>query len=137
MLRRLSLRLDDALILLFFLLYCRYPEMGFTSCKDDVVFLGDDLIVSPDSQTQLNYRREGEEEISWLSQNDLDEQLNGILMGALDKNKNAWKSLDPAQQALIAEKISTKKEKLMEVLKSHNEVITSATIKDILQKAFE
>jgi hypothetical protein len=137
MLRRLSLRLDDALILLFLLLYYRYPEMGFRSCKDDVVFLGDDLIVSPDSQTQLNYRREGEEEILWLSQNDLDEQLNGILMGALDKKKNAGKSLDPAQQALIAEKISTKKEKLMEVLKSHNEVITSATIKDILQKAFE
>jgi hypothetical protein len=39
--------------------YDRKPELGFDSCKDDVIFLGDDLIVSPDSQTQLKYRREG------------------------------------------------------------------------------
>jgi hypothetical protein len=45
--------------------------------------------------------------------------------------------LNPATQAIIAEKIALKKDKLMEVLRAHNDVITSATIKDILQKAFE
>jgi hypothetical protein len=39
--------------------YDRKPELGFDSCREDVIFLGDDLIVSPDSQTQLKYRREG------------------------------------------------------------------------------
>ena len=43
------------------ILYDAYPELGFETCQDDVVFLGDDLIVSPDSQTQLKFRREGEE----------------------------------------------------------------------------
>jgi hypothetical protein len=117
--------------------YDAYPELGFHSCTDDVIFLGDDLIVSPDSQTQLKYRREGEEEIFSYNEGDMDEQLNAILMGALDKNKNAWASLNPATQAIIAEKIALKKDKLMEVLRAHNDVITSATIKDILQKAFE
>jgi hypothetical protein len=117
--------------------YDAYPELGFVSCTDDVIFLGDDLIVSPDSQTQLNFRREGEEEIFSYNEGDMDEQLNAILMGALDKNKNAWASLSPAQQAIIAETIAQKKDKLMEVLRAHNDVITSATIKDILQKAFE
>ncbi len=83
----------------------------------------------------ISYGRE--EEVFWYNEGDLDEQLNAILKGALDKNKNAWGGLNPAQQAMIAEKIATKKEKLMEVLKAHNDVITSATIKDILQKAFE
>ena len=117
--------------------YDAYPELGFEACEADVIFLGDDLIVSPDSQTQLKYRREGEEEIFWYNEGDMDEQLNSILIRALDRNKNAWSSLNPAQQAIIAEKIAQKKDKLMGVLRSHNEVITSATIRDILRKAFE
>ena len=118
--------------------YDAYPDLGYDSCEEDYIFLGEDLVVSPDSQTQLKYRREGEEEqIFWYNEGDMDEQLNAILTGALDKNKNTWNSLNPAQQAIIAEKIAQKKDKLMEVLKNHNDVITSATIKDILQKAFE
>jgi hypothetical protein len=117
--------------------YDAKPELGFSSCTDDVIFLGDDIIVSPDSQTQLHYRREGQEEVFWYNEGDLDAQLNSILMGALDKNRGAWKNLSPVQQAVIAEKIAGKKEKLKEALKSRNEVITSAIIKDVLQKAFE
>ena len=119
------------------ILYDAYPELGFETCQDDVVFLGDDLIVSPDSQTQLKFRREGEEEIFRFNEGDMHEQLNSILMGALDKNQNAWKTLNPAQQAIIAEKIAQKKDKLMGVLRAHNDVITSATIKDILKEAMD
>ena len=117
------------------------PEFGFEeSSLEDVIFMGDSLLVSPDSSLQLNYKREGGEEedstIVRLNENDMDEQLNAILMGALAKNEAAWKSLPPAQQAVIAEKIQTKKEELLKVLKSKKEVITSATIKDILRETF-
>ena len=114
------------------------PELGFEACQDDVIFLGDDLIVTPDSQTQLHYRREGhdsEEEVFWYNEGDLDAQLNSILMGALDKNRNSWKNLSPVQQAIIAEKIASKKEKLKEALMARDEVITSEIIKDVLQKS--
>jgi hypothetical protein len=117
------------------------PELGFAeSSLEDVIFMGDSLLVSPDSSLQLNYKREGGEEedstIVRLNENDMDEQLNAILMGALAKNEAAWKSLPPAQQAVIAEKIQTKKEELLKVLRSKKEVITSATIKDILRETF-
>ena len=100
--------------------------------------MGDSLLVSPDSSMQLNYKREGSDEdtIVWLNENDMDEQLNAILMGALAKNEAVWKALPPAQQAVIAENIKTKKEELLKVLRSKKEVITSATIKDILRETF-
>lgn len=117
--------------------YDACPELGFPEPNDeDVIFLGDDLLVSPDSTTQLNYRREGEEDVYWMNEQDMDEQLNAVLMGALAKNQAAWKNLEPAQQAIIAEKIKTKKEQLMQVLRSRKEVITSASIKDILRETF-
>ena len=116
--------------------YDAYPEAGFEECRDDVIFMGHDLLVTPDSQTQLKFRREGDEAVVWYNEGDLDEQLNSILMGALNNHKTAWNTLTAAQQASIADKIATKKERLMEVLKGHKAVITSATIKDILQQAF-
>ena len=115
--------------------YDAKPELGFNSCQDDIIFLGEDLIVTPDSQTQLHYRREGQEEVFWYDEGDLDAQLNSILMGALDKNRGSWKNLSPIQQALIAEKIASKKEKLKEALMARNEVITGDIIKEVLQNA--
>jgi hypothetical protein len=117
--------------------YDTCKELGFENPSDeDVVFLGQDLLVSPDSTTQLNYRKEGEEDVYWLNEEDMDEQLNTILMGALAKNQAVWQNLPAAQQAIIAEKIKTKKEQLLEVLKSKKEVITSSSIKDILKETF-
>ena len=119
--------------------YDARPDLGFpTRAVEDVVFLGDDIVVSPDSQTQLHFRREGQEEdVYWYNDSDLDAQLNSILMGALDKNRDAWKNLSPVQQAIIAEKIAGKKEKLKEALKDRNEVITSDIIREVLRGAFE
>ena len=101
-----------------------------------------ELLVSPDdSQTHLEYRREGdternEKDIVWYNEGDLNEQLNGILMNALNKNKQAWNNLPPARQAALAEVIAKKKEKLMEVLKNQSAIITSESIGEILQQAF-
>jgi hypothetical protein len=117
--------------------YDSFPEAGFQECYDDVIFMGEDLLVSPDSQTQLQYRRLGSTEpIVWYNERDLGAQLNNILMGALSKHSESWKSLPPAQQAAIAEKIAKKKEKLLEALKAHKTIITSASVKEILSKAF-
>jgi hypothetical protein len=117
--------------------YDSFPEAGFEECYDDVIFMGEDLLVSPDSQTQLKYRRSGTTEpIVWYNERDLGEQLNSILMGALSKHSESWKSLPPAEQAAIAEKIAKKKEKLLEALKAHKTIITSASVKEILSKAF-
>jgi hypothetical protein len=117
--------------------YDSFPEAGFAECYDDVIFMGEDLLVSPDSQTQLKYRRHGSTEpIVWYNERDLGEQLNTILMGALSKHSESWKSLPPAQQAAIAEKIAKKKEKLLDALKAHKTIIASASVKEILCKAF-
>jgi hypothetical protein len=119
--------------------YDPYPELGFEeSSLEDVIFLGDSLLVSPDSTTQLNYKKEGSDEdnIVWLTEDDMDQQLNAILMGALAKNEAAWKSLPPSQQAAIAERIKIKKEELLKVLRSKKEVITSSSIKEILRETF-
>ena len=118
--------------------YDACPELGFSEPNDeDVVFLGPDLLVSPDATTQLQYRREGEEEdVLWLNEDEMDEQLNAILMGALAKNQGAWQKLPAAQQAMIADKIKNQKEVLLKVLKSKKEIITSSSIKDILKETF-
>lgn len=122
--------------------YDPFPELGFPDPSDeDVIFLGDDLLVSPDSTTQLRYRREGgdvgdDDHVFSMNEQDMEEQLNAILMGALAKSQSKWATLTPAQQAIIAENIKTKKEQLMSVLKSKKEVITSASIKEILRETF-
>jgi hypothetical protein len=115
------------------------------------VFLGHDLLVSPtDDTVQLHYKREGlsEEENQVFRYDDmsqLDDQLNAVLMGALQKNETAWKAMPAAQQALIAEKMQQKKEELKRGLLEHvvamttagqSQVITSKTIQEILAKTF-
>jgi hypothetical protein len=117
--------------------YDPLPAMGFAErSKEEVLFMGDDLLISPDSQTQLNFRREGQETIKWYSEGDLADQINNILSGALETHKNVWSKLPAAKQAEIAEQIAQKKERLMEVLKNQTEVITSDKINAILQTAF-
>lgn len=136
------------------LLYDARPDLGFPEpSKEDVVFLGQDILVAssdvdsgdwennPDAVRQMPYRRvhdNQEEEVFYYNDDQLDEQLNGLLMGALNKNQQAWRAMPAAQQAVIAEMIQQKKEQLKEVLRSEarHKVITSETIKDILAKTF-
>jgi hypothetical protein len=115
------------------LLYDAYKD--FEPSKEDVIFIGYDELASPDSQNQMKFRREGQEEVLWYNEGDLEQTLNGILMGAMTKNQNTWKTLPQAQQAAIAEKIAAKKEKLMAALRDHVGVITSETIQGLMQTA--
>ncbi|CAJ1959083.1 unnamed protein product [Cylindrotheca closterium] len=116
------------------LLYDEYQD--FEPSKEDVIFIGPDELASPDSQNQMKFRREGQEEVTFYNEENLENTLNGILMSAMNKNKSSWSSLPPAQQAVIAEKIALKKNSLISALKNHDGVITSDTINDVMKTAF-
>ena len=123
--------------------YDALPEEGYEErSQEPVIFLTPDLLAcGNDPDRHLSYRREGEAErqekdVVWYNEGDLNDKLNGILMGALNKNKEQWNKLPPARQAALAEVIAKKKEKLMEVLKDESSIITPDNIGDILQRAF-
>jgi hypothetical protein len=126
------------------LLYDARPDLGFPEpSKEDVIFMGHDLLVSPhDESVQLKYKREGltEEENQLLVCNDdqLDEQLNQIVMATLQKNQHVWKAMPAAAQAAIAEKMQKMKEKMKEKLRAlgPHVVITSETIRQLLTQSF-
>lgn len=132
------------------LLYEARPDLGFPEpSKEDVVFLGNDVLVTstdvdsgewernPDNVRQMPYRRIQGQEVYSLNDDELDAQLNSMLMGAFQKNQAVWNAIPAAQKAVIAEQIQQKKEKLKKALQeSKHRVITSETIKDILAQTF-
>jgi hypothetical protein len=126
------------------LLYDARPDLGFPEpSKEDVVFLGADLLVSPhDESVQLQYKREGLTEAEnqlWLcNDHQLDEQLNQIVMGTLQKNERVWKAMPAAAQAAIADKMRRMKDKMKEKLQALGPqvVITSETIQKLLAESF-
>ena len=133
------------------------PDLGFPEpSREDVVFLGRDILVTstnsnaehwdsdPDSVNQMPYRRVDSalgDEVFFYNDDQLEEQLNQLLMGAFQKNQKAWNSMPAAHQALIAEKIQTKKLELAAILRAeakqnNNKVITPEAIKEILARTF-
>jgi len=118
--------------------YDPFPEGGYPDRSlEDVVFINKDVIVDFETQGELTFRREGEEEPDiYLGQSQIEEVVNATLMNAFHKNSAAWNKLDRAQQARIADIIATKKEKLLNLLLNHEGcVVTSADMKTILARA--
>jgi hypothetical protein len=134
------------------LLYDARPDLGFPEIsKEDVVFMGRDVLVpanevdsadwenDPDAVSRMPFRRvNDDEEITFYNDDDLEEQLNYVLMGAFNKNQQRWRNMPASQQAVIAEMIKKKKEQLKKVIKEEakHKVITSETIKEILARIF-
>ncbi|VEU45343.1 unnamed protein product [Pseudo-nitzschia multistriata] len=144
------------------LCYEARPDLGFPEpSKEDVVFLGRDVLAAstdansgdweanPGAVRRMPYRRVGsgkasakpEEEVFYYNDDQLDDQLNDLLLGALERNKEAWRAVPAARQAAIAEAIKEKKDKLKAILqaeakKRDNKVITSETIREILARTF-
>lgn len=134
------------------LLYDARPDLGFPEIsKEDVVFMGHDILVpanevdsadwenDPDAVSRMPFRRvDNGEEVTFYNDDDLEEQLNSILMGAFNKNQQQWRNMPASQQAVIAEMINMKKEELKRVIKEEakHKVITSETIKEILARTF-
>jgi hypothetical protein len=142
------------------------PDLGFPEpSREDVVFLGKDVLVTstnasaeawvedPSTVSTMPYRRvvavdatsgtttttTAADEVFYYNEDQLEDQLNSLLMGAFQKNQRAWNAVPAAQQAIIAETIRKKKDELKEILRAEggdNRVITPETIRDILARAF-
>jgi len=120
--------------------YDPYPEGGFPErSQEEVIFMGEDLLIDPVSHQELRYRREGEDSTVWYGKrDDVEELINTTLMNAMMKNAGSWKSLSSAQQAAIAEMVAVKKEKLMDLMSNHPKgVITSTDMQSILAQVME
>ena len=114
--------------------YDPYPEGGFPeSSVEEVIFLSHEIIMAPDTQAEFKFRPEGV--IQFNNEEETREAINGILMTTLDKHSGAWKQLDRAQQARIADGIAQKKELLVEAIMNHSKsaVIGGEDMKEILQ----
>ena len=119
--------------------YDPYPEGGFPErSQEDVVFIAQYLMIDPETGDQLNFRREGAESVVDFREED----LNEMLANTLTKKSEAWNKLTPAQQAQVAEMISTGKERLLDAIKSRCEeqpgkIITAEEVPGILEQAFQ
>ena len=104
---------------------------GFDASKEDYIFISQDMISTPDSQQQLQYRRDDpERQVVWLNDEGLKNQLDAMLMGALQKHSSKFSALPPAEQARIGELLNQKKEKLLTQMKEHKHrgIITEQTV---------
>ncbi|KAL3918926.1 MAG: hypothetical protein SGILL_004012 [Bacillariaceae sp.] len=127
------------------LLYDARPDLGFPEpSKEDVVFMSCDMLINPDDpEMQLRYKQEGlseeENQVVQFTDEELEEQLNQILMGAFQNQQQAWKAMPAAAQAIIGEKMKEMKETIKQKLKSEakkGQVITSETIQQLLAESF-
>lgn len=107
---------------------------------EDVVFGNEFFLINPETLDQLFYRKEGEEAVVGLDEDDLRDELNDMLMGILEKHKTLWQGLDAAKQAQIGELMASGKEAIIATVQSRfvqeGKPIAAADIPSILQEAF-
>mmetsp|Transcript_3456 Transcript_3456/g.5768 ORF Transcript_3456/g.5768 Transcript_3456/m.5768 type:complete len:245 (-) Transcript_3456:84-818(-) len=108
---------------------------------ESVVFVNEFTLLNADTSDPMAWRREGEEEVVALGEDDLREDLNGMLVGILDKHNALWQRLDAAKQAEMAETIAKGKENIIDAFRKrwatdNNKIISAADIPSILQEAF-
>jgi hypothetical protein len=116
--------------------YDPYPEGGFSERSlEDVIFLQPDTLVDLETHEEMRFRREGEGEEIWFNRSQLEEVVNATLTNAMQKNSQAWKVLNSAQQATVASTVASKKEKLLDLLTSHQGFLTSNDMRSYLAQA--
>jgi hypothetical protein len=129
--------------------YDPYPDGGFPErSREDVVFLGPNLLVDPVTRDDLRFRRLGEthdiedddeEDETDLcmdgGREDLERIVNETLAAALAKQSAKWQALSVAQQSHIASVIAEKKEALLTLLEQHQGVITGPVMQQLLAQA--
>jgi hypothetical protein len=128
--------------------YDPYPERGFPdSSNEDVIFMGRDFLICYPSQDELNYRTLTDDgsEVAYVVTNeqDVEDLVDSILTSALSKKAANFEALPRAQQAILAEKIASKKEKLIQLMKDHmseqraagiNRPVTAQDAKNLLAR---
>lgn len=115
--------------------YDALPEHGFPEkSREDVIFMGSDLLVDPVSQNELKYRiaiEEGSSEIISLTENDIEGLVNAVLEKAMAKVSDKFTNLPRSKQADFADLIAKKKEKLVGLLVAESRKTTECTGKPL------
>ena len=116
-------------------------EWGYHERSLESVLFGNEFfLINPETLDQLFYRKEGEDSIIGLGEDDLREELNDMLVGILQKHKTLWQGLDAAKQAQIGELMAHGKEAIIATIQSRfvqeSKPIAAADIPSILQEAF-
>lgn len=124
--------------------YEPYPDGGFPeSSKEDVIFLRNDTLLDIQTQDELHFRYISSDNSAVMfvdgGRQGIEELVNNILISAMEKASEIWAALPRDQQAIMAEKVAEKKEKLVELLFSHleendNEPVTAEAVTDLLQR---
>jgi hypothetical protein len=125
--------------------YDPYPEGGFPErMRESVVFTGDNTLSNPeDDEVILVFRREGEEAVEddepifRLSDSEMEEYVNSIMISLFDKHSDTIKQLPAAQQAMIAERLKIGKEKFLDALAQlgSGAHVTAEKIQELLAQA--
>jgi hypothetical protein len=114
-----------------------YPDRSL----ENVIFGNELVLIDPNTLDQLYYRKEGEDSVLGLGEEDLREELNDMMMGILDKHKLLWQGLDAAKQAHIGEIVANGKEAIISTIQNRcmndKTPIAAEDIPSILQEAFE
>ncbi|GKY92773.1 hypothetical protein MPSEU_000247100 [Mayamaea pseudoterrestris] len=125
-----------------FLEYDAHPEGGFPEkSQESVVFLGN-YIVDVESHERLLYRKFGEETseepVISLTSNEVEDYMNNLMASLLEKHSDQFKKLSPAQQAFVAEGISSNKSKFVDLLLQNGKagVVTAEKIQELLAKVW-
>lgn len=115
--------------------YDPFPDGGFPeSSKEEVIFMRHDLLINYSSQEEAHYRllSDDNSEVVWVRNDDIEDLVNTILTKAMQKTASNFSALPRSQQALLAEKIAEKKEKLVQLLKDHMEANRAAGVNRVL-----
>jgi hypothetical protein len=98
--------------------YDPFPEGGFDeSSKEDVIFIGRDQLITFPSEETLDYRLL--ESAVWIDNDKIEEMIDGILGGTMQKLSSRFNSLSAAQQSFVAEKVARQKQQLLELIHEH------------------
>mmetsp|Transcript_31197 Transcript_31197/g.47589 ORF Transcript_31197/g.47589 Transcript_31197/m.47589 type:complete len:239 (+) Transcript_31197:229-945(+) len=121
--------------------YDPYPEGGFPDRSlEDVFFANEGILLDHDGK-ELIYRKEGEEATLSFCEDDLREELNGMLMQVLNKHSAQWQKLDAARQAQLADMMATGKEAIVNAIQNRwdkeKKIISASDIPGILEEAFQ
>ena len=116
-------RTDDG-VAIRTLQYDPYPEGGFPEeSREDVIFMGRNVLINYPSQDELTFRTLTDDgsgiEYVVTNDQDVEDLVESILNNALHKQAATFEALPRAQQALLAEKIAAKKEKLIGLVQEH------------------
>jgi hypothetical protein len=115
--------------------YDPFPEGGFPeSSKEEVIFMGRDVLINYASQEESSYRllTDDNSEVVWVGNEGIEDLVDTILTSAMQKTASNFNALPRAQQALFAEKVAEKKEKLVQLLKNHMEENRVAGVNRVL-----